>query len=155
MSFRGYGEYRVRKVEDTWVWYNSVTNTTMATLSPLSLNYPCSFTRLYTLQAEVCGQEGGQRMLTLSPCVPGEFTCDDGSCIAFSKRCDLKFDCKDKTDESFCDIVNFPGDYRSRLPPRPGEWACQDEADSSVICNKWLHMFPIARQAHYCPFSVM
>ncbi|XP_045114123.1 uncharacterized protein LOC123506251 [Portunus trituberculatus] len=118
MSFRGYGEYRVRKVEDTWVWYNSVTNTTMATLSPLSLNYPVG--RLtWDLKAEVCGQEGGQRMLTLSPCVPGEFTCDDGSCIAFSKRCDLKFDCKDKTDESFCDIVNFPGDYRSRLPPRP------------------------------------
>lgn len=70
----------------------------------------------------MCGQEGGQRVLTLSPCVPGEFTCDDGSCIPFSKRCDLKFDCGDKTDESFCDIVNIPDDYRSRLPPRPGEW---------------------------------
>uniref|UniRef100_A0A0P4W812 CUB domain-containing protein n=1 Tax=Scylla olivacea TaxID=85551 RepID=A0A0P4W812_SCYOL len=100
-----------------------------SSIQPLSFaslsfrQYP--FTRLCTLQVPVCGQKGGQRMLTLSPCVPGEFTCDDGSCIAFSKRCDLKFDCIDKTDESFCDIVNFPGDYRSRLPPRPGEWACQ------------------------------
>ncbi|XP_063883283.1 gamma-aminobutyric acid receptor subunit delta-like [Scylla paramamosain] len=118
MSFRGYGEYRVRKVENTWEWYNAVTNTTMATLSPLSLNYPVGRHK-WNLQVPVCGQKGGQRMLTLSPCVPGEFTCDDGSCIAFSKRCDLKFDCIDKTDESFCDIVNFPGDYRSRLPPRP------------------------------------
>ena len=40
MSFRGYGEYRVEKVEDTWVWHNAVTNTTMATLPPLHLNYP-------------------------------------------------------------------------------------------------------------------
>lgn len=69
----------------------------------------------------MCEQESGRRVLTLSACGPGQFTCTDGSCISFLRRCDLKFDCGDKTDESFCDIVNFPEDYRSRLPPRPGE----------------------------------
>ncbi|KAK3896192.1 hypothetical protein Pcinc_000114 [Petrolisthes cinctipes] len=118
LAFQGYGEYLVEQFGDMWVWYNSITNTTMATLSAQALNYPIG--RLsWNIKEKVCEQESGQRVLTLSPCQVGEFTCTDGSCIPFAKRCDLKFDCKDKTDESFCDIVNFPGDYRSKLPPRP------------------------------------
>lgn len=74
----------------------------------------------HVLQEEVCGDPPGQRVLTLSPCTLDEFTCTSGFCIPFTSRCDLKFDCEDKTDESFCDIINYPADYKSSLPPRPG-----------------------------------
>ncbi|XP_069192750.1 uncharacterized protein [Procambarus clarkii] len=119
LSLRGYGEYKVEEVGHVWTWYNSVTNTTMATLiNPKHLNYP--FGRLpWKLMESVCGQENGTRVLTLSPCTSEEFTCTDGTCIPFLLRCDLKFDCDDKTDETQCNIINFPSDYRSKLPPRP------------------------------------
>nr|XP_045595243.1 uncharacterized protein LOC123756207 [Procambarus clarkii] len=121
LSLRGYGEYKVEEVGHVWTWYNSVTNTTMATLiNPKHLNYP--FGRLpWKLMESVCGQENGTRVLTLSPCTSEEFTCTDGTCIPFLLRCDLKFDCDDKTDETQCNIINFPSDYRSKLPPRPGK----------------------------------
>lgn len=77
---------------------------------------------VFLLQSEVCHQESGPRVLTLSACNTSQFTCTDGSCIDFAKRCDLKFDCQDKTDERYCDIINFPEDYRSKLPPRPGKY---------------------------------
>lgn len=73
-----------------------------------------------SLQEVVCGAPPGRRVLTLSPCTLDEFTCTSGICIPFDRRCDLKFDCEDKTDESFCDIINYPADYKSTLPPRPG-----------------------------------
>ncbi|KAK4329194.1 hypothetical protein Pmani_000426 [Petrolisthes manimaculis] len=135
LAFQGYGEYLVEQFGDMWVWYNTITNTTMATLSAQALNYPIG--RLsWNIKEKVCEQESGQRVLTLSPCQVGEFTCTDGSCIPFAKRCDLKFDCKDKTDESFCDIVNYPGDYRSKLPPRP---ALRIRASSTGVVTRGLN----------------
>ncbi|KAK7084745.1 hypothetical protein SK128_000419 [Halocaridina rubra] len=119
LSFRGYGEYAVQQRTDgRWIWINSVTNITMAILMERELNYPIG-RLMWELQIEVCGQSSGERELTLSACTKSEFTCTDGSCIPFTRRCDLKFDCNDKTDESLCDIINYPEDYRSKLPPRP------------------------------------
>ncbi|XP_068250178.1 uncharacterized protein [Palaemon carinicauda] len=119
LAFRGYGEYFIEQTGDSmWTWYNTVTNVTISVLSVKDLNYPIG-RRTWEVQTDVCGQNKGLRELTLTACTKSEFTCTDGSCIPFIKRCDLKFDCGDKTDESFCQIVNFPGDYRSKLPPRP------------------------------------
>ncbi|XP_066946325.1 glutamate-gated chloride channel alpha-like isoform X1 [Macrobrachium rosenbergii] len=119
LAFRGYGEYFIEQTNDSrWTWSNTVTNVTIATLHSKDLNYPIG-RHTWEVQSDVCGQNNGLRELTLSACTKSEFTCTDGSCIPFIKRCDLKFDCEDKTDESFCQIVNFPEDYRSKLPPRP------------------------------------
>ena len=41
--------------------------------------------------------------LSLDSCNTDEFNCDDGSCIHVMKRCDLKEDCEDKSDEKGCD----------------------------------------------------
>nr|XP_053628974.1 uncharacterized protein LOC128686190 [Cherax quadricarinatus] len=134
LGFFGFGEYAVEKMDDGgWMWYNTVTNTTMAILPHHHSNtsvavsttaalarYTYPMGRLtWETKMEVCGQAPGPRVLTLSPCTTSEFTCSDGVCIPFARRCDLRFDCEDKTDESLCDIINYPADYRSRLPPRP------------------------------------
>ncbi|XP_042235290.1 uncharacterized protein LOC121874999 [Homarus americanus] len=125
LGFRGYGEYAVKEImtgEDVigWLWYNTITNTTMATLHNRQKDRTYPIGRLtWETKEDICEQPPGQRLLTFSSCSSTEFTCSDGSCVPFASRCDLKFDCGDKTDESFCDIVNFPDDYRSKLPPRP------------------------------------
>ena len=44
-------------------------------------------------------------VLQLSNCNPDQFTCNDGTCIPLSSRCDKKPDCRDKSDEKQCRIV--------------------------------------------------
>ncbi|XP_047736394.1 glycine receptor subunit alpha-2 [Hyalella azteca] len=121
LGLRGYGEYAIRRLEGIWTWYNSVSGNTIAKFVPEKgqPDYPFG-RRIWNLTTDVCTATAGSALeITLSPCGPGHFTCTDGKCIDFGSRCDLKFDCDDKTDESFCDIVNFPPDYKLNLPPRP------------------------------------
>ena len=48
-----------------------------------------------------------------------EFTCDDGSCIDSHYRCDGGFNCKDKSDEDFCDLLLIDmGRYNKDYPPQ-------------------------------------
>ncbi|KAF2364671.1 Neurotransmitter-gated ion-channel transmembrane domain [Trinorchestia longiramus] len=60
-------------------------------------------------------------MISLSPCQDGYFTCDNAVCIPLQERCDLKYDCQDHSDETQCDLVFFPQEYRSDLPPTGSE----------------------------------
>ncbi|XP_069167656.1 LOW QUALITY PROTEIN: uncharacterized protein [Procambarus clarkii] len=77
-------------------------------------------TRPWTLGAEVCGMNPGTVVnLTLSVCKEGEFTCADGSCIDLAKRCDLRIDCPDDSDEAVCSILDIPQGYRTVIPPPP------------------------------------
>lgn len=60
----------------------------------------------------------GQRAnLTLSVCGHGQFTCMDGSCIDLAKRCDLRVDCNDNSDEAACSLVAIPPGYSPIIPP--------------------------------------
>ncbi|KAF2363479.1 Neurotransmitter-gated ion-channel transmembrane domain [Trinorchestia longiramus] len=68
-------------------------------------------------QVPICGQKGGKRKISLSVCTELEFTCDNALCIALAKRCDLKYDCQDQSDEMDCSLISFPVGYRSDLPP--------------------------------------
>lgn len=43
--------------------------------------------------------------LTLSGCREDEFTCDSGSCVSLSGRCDSFMNCADKSDEDNCDVI--------------------------------------------------
>lgn len=61
----------------------------------------------------------------MTTCFPEKFTCDDGTCVKRSQRCDLVVDCPDKSDEANCDILRLDSDYRSELFPR--------EEDNSVL----------------------
>ncbi|XP_064079627.1 LOW QUALITY PROTEIN: uncharacterized protein LOC135196740 [Macrobrachium nipponense] len=79
--------------------------------------------RWWLLKSPVCQQDQGERhRLLLTPCDANEFTCDDGSCIAHHKRCDLKYDCRDNSDEAACVMIDKPTGYQRHLPPRSTEF---------------------------------
>lgn len=68
--------------------------------------------------------EGGvQMLLALTVCHSGQFSCDDGQCVAQTARCDDITDCSDRSDEAECSVVVRPEGYDPYYPPppRPGE----------------------------------
>ncbi|KAK8393089.1 hypothetical protein O3P69_013253 [Scylla paramamosain] len=75
-------------------------------------------TNMWTLGSEVCDISPSKTVnLTISVCGSGDFTCSDGSCIDLRKRCDLRIDCLDQSDEAECSLVAIPPGYRSIIPP--------------------------------------
>ena len=59
--------------------------------------------------------------LKLTGCKEGEFTCDDGQCIEMERRCDQvtgkEPNCRDKSDENGCQLINFEKNYKKNIPP--------------------------------------
>jgi hypothetical protein len=47
----------------------------------------------------------------------GEFTCDDGQCVAMEQRCDQLPDCRDQSDERSCRLLVLGSSYNPRIPP--------------------------------------
>ncbi|KAF2356090.1 Neurotransmitter-gated ion-channel ligand-binding domain [Trinorchestia longiramus] len=113
--FKGYGRYQIQK-QKSWVWLDGTTP--IATMDQADFNYPMG-RRTWTLtgQVSICGQKSGKRQISLSVCKELEFTCDNALCVALAKRCDLKYDCQDQSDEKDCNLISFPVGYRSDLPP--------------------------------------
>ncbi|KAK7074692.1 hypothetical protein SK128_019901 [Halocaridina rubra] len=58
-----------------------------------------------------------RKRLKFTTCNKDMFTCDDGSCIAASNRCNKKKDCEDFSDEERCDIILQSTKYDKNLPP--------------------------------------
>ncbi|XP_064089932.1 uncharacterized protein LOC135203933 [Macrobrachium nipponense] len=118
LYFMGYGAYFIKKQEGRWIWVDDVKNQTIARMEETTPDYPMG-RRWWVLEKAVCGQSpGSRRRLLLTPCQHSEFTCDDGSCIPHHERCDLKYDCRDNSDEAHCHLVSKPDDYQEHLPPR-------------------------------------
>ena len=46
----------------------------------------------------------------LPRCGEDQFTCNNGMCIDIEKRCNLKTECQDKSDESSCATLDIPGE---------------------------------------------
>ncbi|XP_068226308.1 uncharacterized protein [Palaemon carinicauda] len=127
LVFNSYGSYRIRLENGTWYYEDKVNGGTIASMEEFDLNYPMG-RRWWRLERDLCDDKSGQRKrLLLSPCNDDQFTCDDGTCIPLPFRCDLKYDCRDQSDELECEVVSFPEDYHSHLPPRVPR-----KADSNV-----------------------
>ncbi|KAF2361463.1 Low-density lipoprotein (LDL) receptor class A repeat [Trinorchestia longiramus] len=119
LLFRGYGNHQIEKTQNgTWIWKNVVNGRTLATMVHDGPNDFPMGRRLWNLQKPVCNQDEGQRMLLLTSCKDEDYSCSDGTCIPRDLRCDLKYDCIDRSDEAECEIVVLPSDYRDDLPPR-------------------------------------
>ena len=60
-----------------------------------------------------------ERILLLSSCKVGEFSCDNGECIDIVERCDGVPECGDFSDEKNCRLVNIdPEKYlKGKTPP--------------------------------------
>uniref|UniRef100_A0A6A7FW06 Glycine receptor subunit alpha-2-like n=1 Tax=Hirondellea gigas TaxID=1518452 RepID=A0A6A7FW06_9CRUS len=117
IQFRGYGGYYIIKEDGLWVWRERKGEAIIATLEPTQPDFPLG-RRRWNLQRSMCSQEPGARVLLFSPCGIEDFTCDDAKCISLEKRCDLKYDCHDHSDEVDCHLIKFPAGYQYDLPPR-------------------------------------
>ena len=60
-------------------------------------------------------------ILKLTGCSEDQFTCDDGSCVPMSNRCDGKSDCLDETDEVECKAFVQARGYNRFLVPPPAK----------------------------------
>ncbi|XP_068226093.1 uncharacterized protein [Palaemon carinicauda] len=118
LVFKGYGSYQIRKENGIWYYVDTVAGHTIASMEPYEIDYPMG-RRWWKLEKEICDNKPGERKrLLLTPCMDNQYTCDDGTCIALHYRCDLKYDCRDQSDELECDLISFPADYHKHLPPR-------------------------------------
>lgn len=112
MVFEGYGDYKIILTNETWIWLDVVHNTTIGQMIISRYNYPLGRQR-WKLHQPVCGQQAGQvRQLLITMCQDGQYTCDDGTCIPHSKRCDMKYDCFDSSDEAECELIRLPPEYK-------------------------------------------
>ena len=56
--------------------------------------------------------------LTFSFCYPDKFTCNSGHCKPLTDRCNIKLNCKDKSDEINCDAkLKIENDYNKEVVP--------------------------------------
>ncbi|XP_066980309.1 uncharacterized protein [Macrobrachium rosenbergii] len=77
-------------------------------------------TQLWTMGSKVCNIAVGETTsLTFSVCGEGLFTCSDGTCIDVNKRCDMRVDCSDQSDETTCSLLSIPAGYMANIPPPP------------------------------------
>ena len=86
-----------------------------------------------------CADEQGTSYttnLTLHACEPEQFACGNAFCIAMEKRCNVKEDCLDGSDEQNCGKVMLREGYKKELAP------LTDNGDD-VIVDFFLNMFDI------------
>ena len=64
-------------------------------------------------------QKGCKAKLTFSQCYPHKFTCSSGHCVALKDRCNINYQCKDKTDEHDCinTKIQIMDDYIKEMVP--------------------------------------
>ncbi|KAK7078617.1 hypothetical protein SK128_010943 [Halocaridina rubra] len=79
-------------------------------------DYPIGLQRWH-IEGDVCPDKDMDLMMTV--CGEESFTCNDGTCVKISQRCDLKVNCDDKSDEVDCARAQVGLDYASHIPPPP------------------------------------
>ena len=60
---------------------------------------------------------GQEKKLTLTQCFQDKFTCDSGHCISLTDKCNVGYQCKDHTDEHYCNSLHVGNDYLKEILP--------------------------------------
>ena len=58
-----------------------------------------------------------KRILKMTSCSDGQFTCRNGDCVSMAERCDQVLNCPDESDEVNCNVVVLKDSYRKTAPP--------------------------------------
>ncbi|XP_063584655.1 uncharacterized protein LOC134762215 [Penaeus indicus] len=111
----------------TKLWWDNATWTLTSRLVPqleakMVQNNPDNLPmglRQWRISGDGC--PAGEVDLLLTMCAEESFTCNDGTCVDMSQRCDLRAHCDDGSDEMECDKVFVGSDYEKTLPPPPPE----------------------------------
>ncbi|KAK7073106.1 hypothetical protein SK128_019624 [Halocaridina rubra] len=107
-------------LRESWMLQSLKEPKALASWKPKQIGlYPFG-TNHWTMMGEECGILSNEVIpLTISACEIGQFTCNDGTCINLMKRCDLRFDCPDKSDENDCSLLDIPLGYSKAIVPPP------------------------------------
>ncbi|KAG7156282.1 Gamma-aminobutyric acid receptor subunit beta-like 9, partial [Homarus americanus] len=104
---------------NNWLLHDIDKNVTLARSELTDIDgYPLGVETWIAVEPLCGAPSGGQMKLSFSSCSDEQFMCTSGSCIPQKYRCNLRYDCKDGSDEDNCGIVEVGHGYRRHLPPR-------------------------------------
>ncbi|XP_042204129.1 uncharacterized protein LOC121853819 [Homarus americanus] len=105
--------------QNRWLLYDTDKNSTLATSESQDVaGYPLGV-KTWIAAAPLCGTPvGSQLNLSFSSCSKEQYMCNSGSCISHEKRCNLRYDCNDGSDENDCGAVKTGSGYQQHVPPR-------------------------------------
>ncbi|XP_069981222.1 uncharacterized protein [Penaeus vannamei] len=132
--FRGYYTMLIFHSGDKeWLLQDTTDNVTVAVLSlAQETGFPIG-RQTWRMSSSLCGFPAGAAVvLGLSTCTTQEFMCTDGSCVHRGRRCNLRDDCADGSDEQNCTIVHFSDSYHNHRPPPGPSVGAPLEIDAGV-----------------------
>ena len=102
-----------------WVWYDNRDNTSVATSAApeSSLLLGVHEVDFSGVIEDKCRKHGIRRLVKLTTCEDGQFTCNGGLCVPLESRCDKTVDCGDGSDEKNCKIAEIKDTYDGNTPP--------------------------------------
>lgn len=120
-SFRGFTKYYLSYENNTWSLLNMWTGEVIADNFTYASEMPFGrrLWRVVTNFALCDKPKDTLHELSLSACHSWEYTCGEGTCVDLRRRCDLRVDCPDHSDETGCEKLTLPRAYLDTLPP-PG-----------------------------------
>ena len=132
-----------------WLIKTLAGNTTKASTSTANYDYPLG-TRVWEIHEGKCAGQS-KFIMSLTSCNETMFACSNGMCIPIANKCDMNFDCEDKSDEEDCDVVIIPKGYRNDYLKK--HTTSEYDVDLSFMLKDILEISE-NRQTLYSMFSI-
>ena len=94
------------------------------------------------LSGVFCKDDELKEGLVLSQCKEGEFTCNDGTCINITDKCNIVEDCQDSSDENYCGILKI-NNYESYSPYFPDITVDADKKIVGAMVNVSINVIEV------------